>query len=60
MRSWAAASRTTVAMAVAALETSLANSRDSSLGVASSMAPLLVDTPVVAQETSSDSWLVVC
>jgi hypothetical protein len=30
------------------------------LGVASSMAPLLVDTPVVAQETSSDSWLVVC
>jgi hypothetical protein len=44
---------------VAALEISLANSRDNSLAESSMVAPL-VDTRAVAPATSLDSWLVVC
>ena len=56
MRSWAAASRTTVATA-AVRETLLDNSLDSSLVVASSMVALGV-TLVVAQVALLDSWVV--
>ena len=56
MRLWAAASRTTVAM-VAVLETSSANSLDSSLEEASNMARLVV-TQVVDRVALLDSWVV--